>query len=132
MFGRRLEIALVAASSIIRPHDSRVRLPAHKSRYNSTFDSYIALTFSRGEVVTDYQQDGGSQIYALFDDSCKELFRVIYNAGAYLGSGVRPQGLITAYYSSGPTPARPRTIRTEPSSVNGPYYRTDCPVYQNT
>ncbi len=66
-------------------------------RWNAAFDSKIALTISRGEVVTDVQQDGGSAIYALFDNRCEELFRVIYNGGAYRGNGVRPQGIITAY-----------------------------------
>lgn len=66
-------------------------------RWDAAFDGKIALTISRGEVVTDVQQDGGSAIYALFDNRCNELFRVIYNGGAYRGNGVRPQGIITAY-----------------------------------
>jgi hypothetical protein len=66
-------------------------------RWNAAFDSKIALTISRGEAVRDVQQDGGSAIYALFDNRCNELFRVIYNGGAYRGNGVRPQGIITAY-----------------------------------
>jgi hypothetical protein len=64
-------------------------------RWDAAFDSSIALTIARGEVVNDLQQDGGSHIYALFNDRCTELFRVIYNAGAYRGNGVRPQGIIT-------------------------------------
>ncbi len=66
-------------------------------RWSPAFDAKIALTLARGAVVTDYQQDGGSAIYALFDARCRELFRVIYNAGAYRGVAVRPQGVVTAY-----------------------------------
>ncbi|RFU39560.1 hypothetical protein DZF91_21725 [Actinomadura logoneensis] len=66
-------------------------------RWSADFDRRIALTISRGVVVQDVQGDGGTAIYALFDRRCKELFRVIYNGGAYRGHDVRPQGIITAY-----------------------------------
>ncbi|MEV4256023.1 hypothetical protein AB0J52_22930 [Spirillospora sp. NPDC049652] len=66
-------------------------------RWSADFDRRIALTISRGVVVQDVQGDGGTAIYALFDRRCKELFRVIYNGGAYRGHAVRPQGIITAY-----------------------------------
>jgi hypothetical protein len=51
-------------------------------RWNAAFDAKIALTIARGERVTDLQQDGGSAIYALFNNRCTELFRVIYNGRA--------------------------------------------------
>lgn len=116
-----------------------------KGRWNSAFDANIALTISRGESVADYQQDGGSRIYALFNNYCNELFRVIYNGGAYNGYGVRPQGIITAYYitnsaiatSPGVNAVTPdgkdapanRTVLTR-DRTDTAQYRTDCPVYQ--
>lgn len=95
------------------------------ARWNAGFDATIALTVSRGEAVADEQQDGGSTIYALFDDQCNELFRVIYNSNAYLGNDVRPQGIITAFEitQGGPAVAQRVTDTT-------PAYRTDCPVVQ--
>lgn len=51
--------------------------------------------------MKDLRQDGGIQIFALFDSRCKEKFRVIYNGGPLHGTGVRPQGVITAYAVSG-------------------------------
>ncbi|GAA1877143.1 hypothetical protein [Lapillicoccus jejuensis] len=107
---------------------------ANYGRWNSTFDSMIALTISQGEKVTDLQQDGGNRIFALFDGNCHELFRVIYNGNAYNGSGVSPQGIITAYYSTSGTAKTPGTIATYPqmkAGVTNPAYRTDCPVIQN-
>lgn len=97
-----------------------------KPRWNTTFDSNIALTISRGEDVADVEQDGGSVIFALFDNSCNELFRVIYNGGAYNGNGIRPQGIITAYYITHGGPAR-----VGADAVVTPQYRTDCPVNQS-
>lgn len=99
-----------------------------KARWNAAFDSMIALTIARGEKVTDLQQDGGSVIFALFDNSCHELFRVIYNGGAYNGNGVRPQGIITAYYVTTGGTVIPSAA---PDSVALASYRTDCPVIQN-
>ena len=95
-----------------------------KPRWNATFDSYIALTISRGEDVNDVEQDGGSVIFALFDDRCNELFRVVYNGGAYNGNGIRPQGIITAYYRTTGGPAHASRAGAAPQ------YRTDCPVIQ--
>jgi len=97
-------------------------------RWNSAFDSAIALTISRGENVADFQQDGGSRIYALFDNHCTELFRVIYNGGAYRGNDVRPQGIISAYRNI-ITAAVDRSATSD--ETGAPSYRTDCPVYQN-
>ncbi len=97
------------------------------ARWNPSFEYYIALTISRGETATDYQQDGGSQIFALFDNSCNELFRVIYNGGAYNGNGVRPQGIITAYYISHGGPV---AVRQSVGAVT-PNYGTTCPIIQN-
>jgi hypothetical protein len=112
-----------------------------KARWNPTFDANIALTISRGEEVTDWQGDGGSAIYALFDDRCRELFRVIYNGGAYRGNDVRPQGVITAYETQFPPTAYERQIGPVSYAARGnaashmtaatPSYRTDCPVIQN-
>jgi hypothetical protein len=97
-------------------------------RWNSAFDSGIALTISRGEEVGDLQQDGGSSIYALFDNKCNEIFRVIYNGGAWRGATtVSPQGIITAYGESSIITTAPE----EASATAAPTYRTDCPVYQN-
>lgn len=105
-----------------------------RGRWNSTFDSMIALTIAQGEKVSDLQQDGGSRIFALFDSGCHELFRVIYNGNAYNGNGVSPQGVITAYDPTIGTAKSPGAIATYPkvkvASVN-PAYRTDCPVIQN-
>jgi hypothetical protein len=99
------------------------------ARWNAAFDANIALTIARGEAVVDYQQDGGSTIYALFDSRCNELFRVIYNGGAYLGTGVRPQGVITAYTRRAViTAAVPRTTIAKSAAAA---YRTDCAVIQN-
>lgn len=100
-----------------------------KSRWNSTFDSMIALTIARGEKVNDLQQDGGTKIFALFDNSCHELFRVIYNGNALYGTGVSPQGIITAYYRTGGAAAAPSG--TSGASLVRPAYRTDCGVNQN-
>lgn len=97
-------------------------------RWNSAFDSKMALTFAYGEDVNDVQQDGGSVIFALFDNRCHQLFRIIYNGGALHGNGVRPQGVITAYDTSGPVSAGP--MGAGPLTAAGPAYRTDCPVYQ--
>lgn len=83
------------------------------ARWNSTFDSEMALTISRIERVDDYQGDGRSAIYALFDVRCNEIFRVIYNGRVYNGNGVSPQGIITAYERSGTiTTAVPNTAST--------------------
>jgi hypothetical protein len=90
-------------------------------RWNAAFDSSIALTIAKGEEVKDLQQDGGSAIFALFDNRCHELFRVIYNGGALHGNGIRPQGIITAYYRTGSTSAEERM---------SPSYRKDCGVIQ--
>jgi hypothetical protein len=95
------------------------------ARWNAGFDANIALTISRGEYVTDFQQDGGSGIYALFSDRCTELFRVIYNGGALNGTGVRPQGIITAYAPSGAAFAP-----TDESISAAAGFRTDCEVKQ--
>jgi len=89
-------------------------------RWNTAYDKMIALTIARGERVKDLQQDGGTAIYALFNKKCTELFRVIYNGGALHGNGIRPQGIITAYYRVPGNARRP-----------GGGYRTDCPVYQD-
>jgi hypothetical protein len=96
-----------------------------KARWNSAFDSMIALTIARGEKVVDYQGDGGTRIFALFNNSCKELFRVIYNGNALYGTGVSPQGIITAYYVS------PVITAVQPNTLVSPAYRNDCPVYQS-
>ncbi|MBV8542604.1 MAG: hypothetical protein JO063_09695 [Pseudonocardiales bacterium] len=102
------------------------------TRWNETFDANIALTISRGEEVTDRQDDGGSAIYALFNDNCRELFRVIYNGGAYRGNDVRPQGIITAYDKS-ITPVSYATPDSAASNVTAASssYRTNCAVIQN-
>lgn len=97
-----------------------------RGRWDPTFDSYIALTFSRGEYVHDLQNDGGDNIFALFDDGCNELFRIIYNSRAYNGNGVSPQGIITAYYRTYPPTLG--SYRMHPANAD---YRTDCPVIQN-
>lgn len=93
-------------------------------RWNASFDAKIALTISRGEDVGDIQQDGGSNIFALFNDKCTELFRVIYNGRAYKGNDVSPQGIITAYDRTIISTVLPAD--TAASSA----YRTDCPVIQ--
>jgi hypothetical protein len=93
-----------------------------KARWDAAFDAMIALTIARGEKVDDLQQDGGNKIFALFDGNCNELFRVIYNGGAYLGNGVSPQGIITAYYRG--------TVSTSAPAVTTLAYRTDCAVIQ--
>ncbi|HEY6798319.1 MAG TPA: hypothetical protein VI248_26875 [Kineosporiaceae bacterium] len=98
------------------------------ARWNSAFDAGIALTISRGEEVGDLQQDGGSSIYALFDGQCNELFRVIYNGGAWRGTTtVSPQGIITAYDKSSVITTTPERA-VDAAAIT---YRTDCPVYQN-
>jgi hypothetical protein len=101
-----------------------------KSRWSATFDAMIALTIARGEKVSDLQQDGGSKIFALFDGSCHELFRVIYNGGALYGTGISPQGIITAFYSTGGGTAitADRAGRVTTGTAT---YRTDCAVIQN-
>jgi hypothetical protein len=91
------------------------------SRWNAAYDSMIALTIAQGEKVTDLQGDGGSAIFVLFGASCNELFRVIYNGRAYLGTGVSPQGIITAYYPTG--------VGTAAVAAAG--YRTNCTVTQS-
>jgi hypothetical protein len=98
-----------------------------KARWNAAFDSMIALTIARGEKVSDLQQDGGSVIFALFDGNCHELFRVIYNGRAYLGTGVSPQGIITAYYNT----TGPVAVQVAPEAAAVAGYRTDCPVIQS-
>jgi hypothetical protein len=93
-------------------------------RWNASFDAKIALTIARGEDVADVQQDGGSNIFALFNNKCQELFRVIYNGHAYRGNGIRPQGIITAYDRSVISTALPEGAKV------APVYRTDCGVTQ--
>ena len=104
-------------------------------RWNAAFDSKIALTIARGEKVKDLQQDGGTAIYALFNNKCVELFRVIYNGGAYRGNGVRPQGIITAYHRAlGTASAGSPAGATAPGSTDAnavPKYRTNCRVDQD-
>ena len=95
-------------------------------RWSDHFDSMIALTIARGEKVNDVQGDGGTAIFSLQDNNCHELFRVIYNGGALHGSGVSPQGIITAYETGTSTATRQATPDREGAS----FYRTDCPVYQ--
>jgi hypothetical protein len=92
-------------------------------RWSPAFDAKIALTLARGVVVTDYQQDGGSAIYALFDSRCHELFRVVYNGGAYRGLALRPQGVITAY-------ARPSLVMAAARVADRAGQRSDCRVMQ--
>lgn len=89
----------------------------------------IALTIARGEKVVDLQQDGGSRIFALFDGGCHELFRVIYNGGALNGTGVSPQGIITAYYSTTGTTTTAAPLATSVTTT-ATTYRTDCRVIQ--
>jgi hypothetical protein len=111
------------------------------ARWNGSFDANIALTISRGEEVSDRQEDGGSAIYALFDDRCRELFRVIYNGDAYRGNDVRPQGVITAYakqipntaYESpiGPVSSAAQRATVSDMTALAPSYRTNCAVFQN-
>jgi hypothetical protein len=98
-----------------------------KDRWDAAFDGFIALTIARGESVPDLQQDGGSRIYALFDDSCLELFRVIYNGDAYLGNDVSPQGIVTAFYSVPTTALAPDG---DSAAAESTAYRTDCAVDQ--
>ncbi|MFB9376455.1 hypothetical protein ACFFKU_12300 [Kineococcus gynurae] len=53
---------------------------------------------------------------------------MIYNGGALHGSGVSPQGIITAYeVTESTTAAQPAITESAATST----YRTDCPVYQN-
>jgi hypothetical protein len=94
-------------------------------RWNAAFDATIALTIARGESANDVQGDGGSKLYVLFNNRCVEVFRVIYNGGAYLGNGIKPQGIITAY----PPTIGPVAVFSTNSSVK-PAYRTDCPIIQ--
>lgn len=57
---------------------------------------------------------------------------VIYNSGAYLGSGVRPPGIITAY-APGPIIAAQQTTHPRPAGyarVTTACNRADCLVYQ--
>lgn len=62
------------------------------SRWNGEFDAMIALTIARG--VAD-----GPNVYDYYPVACEgPVFRVVYNLGAYNGNGVRPHGIITAYY----------------------------------
>jgi len=66
-----------------------------RGRWDSTFDSKAAEAVSRGD-------DGGVYGYRLWKNQCPRTvdFRVIYNWGAYNGDGVRPQGVVTAYWVS--------------------------------
>lgn len=119
-----------AAQLPLRCGNSRFGFLHITARWNAAFDANIALTIARGESANDVQQDGGTAIYALFDNSCNELFRVIYNGGAYNGNGVRPQGIITAYAPSVIATITPGARLRDHSSVT-PAYRTDCPIIQN-
>jgi len=95
------------------------------ARWNAAFDSEIQLTIAQDEKVSDRQQDGGSVIFALFDADRQEIFRVIYNGGAYDGNGMRPQGIISACArTSIPTVIRPNAAEISQAAV----YRTDCSV----
>lgn len=101
-------------------------------RWNAAYDAMMRATIARGESVGDAQGDGGTQIYAAFDGSCHELFRVIYNGGSLHGTGVNPQGVITAYYidraTNTLTPSESLTSLPTPGMISS---RSDCPVYQN-
>ena len=100
------------------------------ARWSAGYDTKIALTSARGGSVRDFQLDGGSRIYVLFDGFCHELFRVIYNGGAYLGTGVRPQGIISAFALSPiGVVAQPAAVRTGARAAD-PIYRTDCTIFQ--
>lgn len=57
-------------------------------------DSMIAQTISRGQTAFGY--------YYLNLYQCPPMtFKVVYNALALGGTGVSPQGVITAYYQPG-------------------------------
>ncbi len=106
-----------------------------RGRWSAHFDGRIALTIARDAEVTYLALGGDNQLYAIFNAYCQEEFRVWVNRGAYNGNGVRPQGLISAYWESTTLPA----IATEPSAAAAPADvpappsggRNDCPVYQS-
>ncbi|GGP00377.1 hypothetical protein [Wenjunlia tyrosinilytica] len=64
-----------------------------RKRWSKAFDKKMTDTFWRGTP-----NDAGG--FSMYTDTCPpmEYFRIVYNAGAYHGNGVRPQGVITAYY----------------------------------
>lgn len=87
-------------------------------RWNERFDAKIAWTISRGQVF-----DNG-KIYAVFNGECLELFRVVVNPGAIYGTGFSPQGIVTAYETSGwPTSV---AWAGGPSDIE---LRSDCLLY---
>jgi hypothetical protein len=119
-----------AAQLPLRCGNTRFGFNHITARWSAAFDANIALTIARGESATDVQQDGGSAIFALFDSRCNELFRVIYNGGAYNGTGVRPQGIITAY-APGVITTIALSGTARGTSRAAPAYRTDCAIIQN-
>jgi hypothetical protein len=89
------------------------------ARWNGAFDAQIALTLARGENAR------GSSVYTLFDTECNPLFVVVANLGALNGTGVRPQGVITAYQVT-TSLAVPAAAVSGPAAVTGP--GQDCPI----
>ncbi|MYS61143.1 MULTISPECIES: hypothetical protein [Streptomycetaceae] len=64
---------------------------APKHEFN---DSMIAQTVSRGNQMFGFYYLNLNQCPAM-------MFKVVFNDGALGGTGVRPQGVITAYYQEG-------------------------------
>lgn len=85
-------------------------------RWNDQYDSQIAETIARGEESRD------KTIYATFGPGCKELFRVIVNQGPTRGNEFRPQGVITAYYTT-----KTQAIMKPNSTANDV---GDCPIIE--
>ncbi len=89
-----------------------------RGRWNERFDAKIAVVFARGQEF-----DNGSR-YALFDDDCRERFRVIVNPRAFRGVEFRPQGIVTAYETNWPN-----FVSWSPDTAAVSQHRTDCLLY---
>lgn len=101
-------------------------------RWSANFDGWIALTLGSGTEVTYLKYGGDEKLFVIFDQRCNAEFWVWYNRGAYNGNGVRPQGLISAYWQDNVIPTTPGQAPAAPQDVPPPPKggRSDCPVYQ--
>jgi hypothetical protein len=90
------------------------------TRWNAAFDGMIALTYARGETY-DHKK------YILFDDNCQARFVVYLNPAAHRRTGVRPQGVITAYPVTPPPTQRVSTFGPQAG-----LWRDDCPIFERS
>jgi hypothetical protein len=69
-------------------------------RWNAAYDTEIALTVAQGDLTSGTADTSGVYTYYA-DGACSSpTFTVVFNQGALNGNGIRPQGIITAYWNT--------------------------------